>query len=130
MYFVFFCLFYNWCLSYLQHFTRAIAYVARALAFDACLLVVASRSPQNSGHAPYSESKQDHLNEHVTLFLCIARTIHDSCKIKCKCLRVCCATIRQLLNLTHVILQRFNIIARFIGFSFHALSLVLVLIAN
>lgn len=50
--------------------------------------------------------------------------IYKDHNINCSCCCVCCATMRLLLNVFHVNLQRFNIIATFIDFSFHALPLI------
>ena len=43
-------------------------------------------------------------------------TIFKGRKTSRSCLCVCCATMRLLLNMLHVIVQRFTIIARFISF--------------
>ena len=54
------------------------------------------------------------------LLHCKAQTlvqIFKGRKMNRSCLTVCFATMRLLLNVSHVILQRFTIIARFIGFN-------------
>lgn len=42
--------------------------------------------------------------------------IFKGCKMNCSCLCVCCTTMRLLLNVFHLILQHFTVIAQFINF--------------
>lgn len=88
------------------------------------------KSPQKCGHANFSEAtevqiiemQRKNINTNVLQHLCTR--IFKCRKINHSYLCVCCATIRLLLNLSNGILQRFTIIARFIGFSFHASPMV------
>lgn len=66
------------------------------------------KSTQKSGHALYSDTTECDPN------YCNAAHEH---LYKRSCLRVCLATIRLSHNVSHVILQRFTIITRYISFN-------------
>ena len=112
-------------------FARPVAYVARSLAFVVSVLVLASsRIRKVDMHTIQMRPNAIKIiaMQHTTVrtnvvqrFVCSHEwcTIYKGRKTSRSCLFVCCATMRLLLNMLHVIVQRFTIIfiARFISFN-------------
>ena len=108
---------------------RSLAFVARSLAFVASVLVVAS------SRIRIVDMHTIQMRPNAIKIIAMQRTTvrtnvaqrfvcsHEWCTIfkgrktsrSCRC--VCCATMRLLLNMLHVIVQRLTIIARFISFN-------------
>ena len=119
---------YNTLRSKYFSFARPVAYVARSLAFVASVLVVASSririfDMHNIQMRPnaikiIAMQRTTVRTNVVQRFVCSHEwcTIFKGRKTSRSCLCVCCATMRLLLNMLHVIVQRFTIIARFISF--------------
>ena len=120
---------YNTLRSKYFSFARPVAYVARSLAFVASVLVVAS-SRIRIIDMQYIQMRPNAIKiiamERTTVrtnvvqrFVCSHEwcTIFKGRKTSRSCLCVYCATMRLFLNMLHVIVQRFTIIARFISFN-------------
>lgn len=96
---------------------QALIYVVRALECIACVLLVASSllkildkcNIQTQPTVTQINAVQC-TNEGLTTFCVFAKVIHD-------CLCLCFATIRLLVNVSHVILQLFATIVRLITFN-------------
>ena len=119
---------YNTLRSKYCSFARPVAYVARSLAFVASVLVVASSririvdmhtiQMRPNAIKIIAMQRTTVRTNVVQRFVCSHEwcTIFKGRKTSRSCLCVCCATMRLLLNMLHVIVQRFTIIARFISF--------------
>ena len=119
---------YNTLRSKYFSFARPVAYVARSLAFVASVLVVASSririvdmhtiQMRPNAIKIIAMQRTTVRTNVVQRFVCSHEwcTIFKGRKTSRSCLCVCCATMRLLLNMLHVIVQRFTIIARFISF--------------
>ena len=118
---------YNTLRSKYFSFARPVAYVARSLAFVASVLVVASSririiDMHNIQMRPnaikiIAMQRTTVRTNVVQRFVCSHEwcTIFKGRKTSRSCLCVCCATMRLLLNMLYVIVQRFTIIARLIS---------------
>ena len=128
--------FHNWRTTTLQHFAIEIFYLRTTCRIRCTITRIRCicfsgriKSHQNHWHAQYSDATKcdqnyrnathDRSYERRTTFCLLARVMHDffGRKTSRSCLCVCCATMRLLLNMLHVIVQRFTIIARFISFN-------------
>ena len=120
---------YNTLRSKYFSFARPVAYVARSLAFVASVLVVASSririvdmhtiQMRPNAIKIIAMQRTTIRTNTVQRFVCSHEwcTIFKGCKTSRSCLCVCCATMRLLLNMLNIIVQRFTIIARFISFN-------------
>ena len=110
-------------------FARAHAYIARCLAVVACVLAVAPsllkildmhKIQTRPNAIKIIAMQRTNISTNVLQHFVYSQewcTIYQGRMMNRSCLCFCFATMRLLLNVSHVILQRFTIIARFISFN-------------
>ena len=134
--------FHNWRTTTLQHFAieifklRTTCRIRCTITRIRCICFSGRiKSHQNSWHAHYSDAikiiamqRKIVRTNVVQRFVCSHEwcTIFKGRKTSRSCLCVCCATMRLLLNMLHVIVQRFTMISQhdLSASIFHAVPLV------